>query len=48
MILHTKIKALGLVVSDKKIFFMLSQYKPGVKPVTPGAERFLFWPRSII
>ena len=43
MMLQTKyiFKALGLVVSDKKIFFMFLPIKAYVKPVTPRAGPFL-------
>ena len=41
MMLHTNIKALGLVVSDKKIFLMFLPIKAYVKSVTPVAEPFL-------
>ena len=44
MILHTKFKALGLVVSDKKIFFMLLPIQAYVRRVTP--EPGHFWPQG--
>ena len=43
MMLLPNMKALGLVVSDKKIFFMFS-YLAYVNHVTPGAGHF--WPQG--
>ena len=41
MMQHTNIKALGLMVSDKKIFFMFFPIKAFVKYATPGPGPFL-------
>ena len=42
-------KALGLVVSEKKIFFCFSHHAPGARPVwTPGARLAGFIKRTTI
>ena len=33
-------QALGLVVSEKKIFFIFPHYKPMVENVSPGHDKF--------
>ena len=48
-LLHTNMKALGLVVSEKKIFLCFSHDAPGTGPVwTPGARLAGFIKRTTI